>query len=427
MGWRRFPWHFYLLALAGAALHFGTALLRLGIFWPTPKLIDFGAFYASAWALRAGLSPYGLPAEWGAALAARTGMAYAPPPIFNPPLWPVLAYPFAFLSYPAAATVWVVLNLGLLALCTLWLADSAGLRGWQRRLGLFLVVVTFGPVFLDLSIGQTSVALLVLALLIGRQLRRGGRRATWIGAGATALAAAIKLYPLFWAGAFLFLRRWRLILATLALVVLGSALLFLAFPEPSRTYLFVELPDRVTSATDQVGIDDQALTAWLDRIFQPQIHAVQGLSTSDTTGVTWTPWFTLDATVLRIVGLGVVALVTAAAAWVIWRHGGPAPEEAFYLWLLVGLLAFPHIERYNHALLLPAMAWLWPLGRRAQLIVLVAYLLTGLARLTHFWVVALPGPLAALASGFGVFAALLLYGALLTGLARGWGRRGQGA
>jgi hypothetical protein len=427
MGWQRFPWYFYLLALAGAALHFGTALLRLGTFWPTPRLIDFGAFYASAWALRSGLSPYDFPADWSAALAARTAMAYAPPPIFNPPLWPALLYPFAFFTYPAAAAAWVLLNLALLAVSTWWLADSARLHGWERKLGLFLVVVTFGPVFLDLSIGQTSVVLLFLALLIGRQLPRGGRRASWIAAGVTALAAGIKLYPLFWAGAFLFLRRWRLFLGTVALGILGSALLFLVFPEPSRSYLLTELPGRVTSAADQVGVDDQALTAWLDRMFRPQVHSVQGLSTSEAIGVTWAPWLTLDTALLRVGGWALVGLISAAAAWVIWHHGRRQPAGAFYLWLVLGLLAFPHIERYNHALLLPAMAWLWPQGRRQELIVLVAYLLTGLARLTHFWVVALPGPLVAPATGFGVLAALLVYGAMLANLARKQERGDQAA
>jgi hypothetical protein len=98
---------------------------------------------------------------------------------------------------------------------------------------------------------------------------------------------------------------------------------------------------------------------------------------------------------------------------------GSRPSEAeggFYLWVLYALLSFPHIERYNHALLLPAMAWIWGRHDGQRVVVLIAYCLAGLSRLNHLWAVLLPAPWGPLASGFGVAAVLLLGGVLAASL-----------
>lgn len=41
-------WLWAILGVAGALIHFGTALLRLNTFFPYPNLMDFAAFYAGA-------------------------------------------------------------------------------------------------------------------------------------------------------------------------------------------------------------------------------------------------------------------------------------------------------------------------------------------------------------------------------------------
>lgn len=414
----QFPKLIWVLALAGLVLNAGTAILRLNNFFPVPRLIDFGAFYASSWALRLNLSPYALSPTFVEAVMARTAMPLAPPPIYNPPVWPILTYPFTFLSYPPAAFVWVAVNLAMLATVTYMLTDIAGLRGWKLRTLSYVIVVTFGPVFLDLSIGQNSTFLLLMAVIAGWSLRRTTRHAKVMAATAVALAVGVKLFPLFWSGAFFLLRHGRLFVLTLLTTAGLFIIASLFFPVESLDYLTVQLPARLTSSVEAVSINDQTLNAWLMRIFQPQAFAVQGVSAFEMAETAWSPVITLSKPAINLISYTALLVIAAGAAVVIWRHGRPFPDAALFLWVLVGLLAFPHMERYNHVLLLPAMAWLWSRSAFGASVTIVAYFLSGMARLTHFWAVALPGALAAVFSGFGVMAALLLTAAMIVELKR---------
>jgi len=415
---RQFPKLIWLLALAGLALNFGTAMLRLSNFFPTPRLIDFGAFYASSWALRLGLSPYALSPTFIEEVMTRTAMPLSPPPIYNPPVWPILTYPFTLLSYSSAAFVWVAVNLAMLAIVTYMLTDIADLHGWELRIVAYAIIVTFGPVFLDLSIGQNSTFLLLMAVVAGWSLRRKVRHTEAIAAAAVALAVGAKLFPLFWSGAFFLLRRWRLFVLTLLLtvgLVITSSLLF---PAESLDYLTVQLPARLTSSVELISINDQTLNAWLMRIFRPHAFMLQGISAFEMTEIAWTPAVNLSERFVNLLSYAALLVIAVGTAIVIGRPGRLFPDAALFLWIVVGLLAFPHMERYNHALLLPAMAWLWSRGAFGANVAIVVYFLSGMARLTHFWAVALPSTLAAVFSGFGVMAALLLTGAMLIELKR---------
>lgn len=251
----QFPKFIWVLALAGLVLNVGTAMLRLSNFFPTPRLIDFGAFYASSWALRLGLSPYALPPAFVEEVMARTTMPLAPPPIYNPPVWPILTYPFTFLSYPPAAFAWVAVNLTMLAIATYMLTDIAGLHGWKPRTLSYTIVVTFGPVFLDLSIGQNSTFLLLMVVVAGWSLRRAVRHSEAMAAVAVALAVGAKLFPLFWSGAFFLLRRARLFVLTLLMTAGLITIAYLLFPAESLDYLTVQLPARLTTSVESVSIN----------------------------------------------------------------------------------------------------------------------------------------------------------------------------
>ncbi len=413
------PWR--AVALLALAIHGGTALLRLGAFWPYPRLVDFGAFYAAAAAMRQGLPPYFPSQGFLDALRASSGMPFRPPPIFNPPPWPLLLQPFALLPFPLAAWIWLLLQLAILSWCGRRLADLADVAGIGRWVAL-AVTVTFGPGFLDLTLGQTSTLLLLTALVVGRSLAASRNPAPFSGAAGQALAVAVKLYPAFWMGALVLRRRWRIL--ALALLLTGAIFLAagLSQPETSRRYWLDYLPARVTAATEQVNVDDQAWMAWWDRLTLPQSFAVPGLGSSERHPIRWNPAWNLNRRRVRAAGYLLLAAMAGATVWVLWRARPGADEPAFYLWVLLGLLAFPHTERYNHALLLPAMAWLWGEGEQGRRVAVTGYLLAGLARLTHLWVLVLPWPWAPLATGFGVLAVL----ALMAGMARALPRLAPG-
>jgi hypothetical protein len=466
---RCWPW----LAIAGVGFvaHVGTALLRLSTFFPSPKLLDFAGFYASAWAIRQGLSPYNLPPEWLQSLQTAQAIPLTPPVIFNPPFWPWLLQPLTSFPFPVAASIWLLLNLALLAWATIALADIAGYghlprtergteyqaarrSGWTIWMPLFFLVLTFGPVFLDLTLGQTSVVLLATALAMGRSLSRyqpagtGSRPAnpaknagrstgnaerdsgrsglvsTLAVALAGGLAVGIKLFPLTWLAALPFLRRWReLILVTLLIVaILGLG--FIVSPTSSQNYGKYLLTERLVTSSEVSSVDDQALIAWLDRLVRPQTFAVSGLGVEHRTTVVWSPPWMVDARVVRWVGYFLLALFLLPCLFLLLRVVPEQHEAAFYLWVLYGLIALLHIERYNHVLLLPAMAWLWGRtasrrrgrGRWQRIVVVVAYALVGLSRLTHLWAMLLPAPWGPLAAGFGMYAVFLLGVAIVVSL-----------
>lgn len=402
-------WLWTAMAGAGLVVHAGTALLRLNMFFPVPKLLDFAGFYASAWAIRQGLSPYNLSAEWLETLQRAQGIPLLPPPIFNPPFWPWLLQPLTCFRFPVAAAVWLVLNLALLAWATTALADIAGYRDRRARLILFFLVVTFGPVFLDLTLGQTSVLLLAAALAIGRSLNRQRGPATpLIAAISAGLAVGAKLFPLTWLGAWPLLRRWRELALAATVIVATFGIGFLASPESSQLYGHYLFTERLATSSEVISVDDQSLIAWLDRLARPQTFVIAGLGLEQRHTVVWSPPWTVNAEVVRWLGYVLLALLMLVCLFLLRRATEEEQEATFYLWILYGLLALLHIERYNHVLLLPAMAWLWSRGRRQRRVVIATYALVALSRLTHFWAVLLPAPWGPLVVGVGTYAVLLL-------------------
>jgi len=403
---RKLSWLF--IAAAGAFIHVGTAVLRLSTFFPYPRLLDFSGFYASAWAMRLGLEPYDVPATLIERLRSTAGLSLRPPPIFNPPIWPCVLQPFTALRFPAAAWAWLLVNGALILWSTHALAQVAGVTGRRARVATLIAVITFGPVFLDLTLGQTSTLLLAMALVVGRALPRHAPRSDVAGALAVALATGAKLYPLVWLGGLFPLRRWRLVSLAFLATAIGFGLVYVAAPAANQAYWFDQLPARVTRATERASVDDQSLVAWLDRMGRAQQFGTSGLTVTEDQPVTWDPPWEISAATLRWAGYSLLAVLALAVLSAIWRSGPAQIEGAFYLWLLFTLLLFPHTERYNHTLILPAMAWLWGRNERGRVVVAVAYGLAGLSRLTHAWVLLLPAPWAPLATGFGIMAVLLL-------------------
>lgn len=396
--------------LSGLAVHAGTAALRIGAFLPSPKLIDFAGFYAAAHALRQGLSPYALSPAWRDHLAATTRIFQTPPLVYNPLPWIWFLQPLTHVDYPIAAGLWLALNLCLLAGCIHYLFKLAALRDrWAQVLGV-VVITTFGPVVLDLTLGQTSVALLAAMLVVGRTLSttkhsvaRGVRLAL-----ATAFAAGIKLYPLAWLASLGASRRWReaLFMGAGVLLSLGSG--FLISRPAYEMYWICHLPERLHTASLSVSMDDQSLAAWLQRMLLPQGYMVPSLYVSDRVRVVWQPPWTFEPGHIRLLANALALIVALGTLVLLARWGHSHPELSFYLWCTCLLVVLPHVERYNHVLLLPALAWLWGQGGDMRLASAVAYGMLAISRLNHLWLIALPYPWAPLLSGAGVAAALVV-------------------
>ncbi|HOU13855.1 MAG TPA: glycosyltransferase family 87 protein [Anaerolineae bacterium] len=400
----------------GLFLHLGTAILRLKTFFPYPKLLDFSAFYAAALALRSGFSPYSYPADWLQHIRVIKAIPFLPPPIYNPPFWPWLLQPLTLVDFPTAAWLWLGLNLTLLVWGASMLARLAGYQGKKVLAAAFILTVTFGPVFLDLTLGQTSVVLLAAALGIGVSLRQTTKSSLWSASLAEGLATGAKLFPVLWMGAAVFLRRWKFfVLGMLAVsILLGITALWM--PEANKEYWFNFLPYRIMSASEQPGMDDQSLGAWLDRLGRSHTYNVPGLDVNTPVTITWSPPWSVNPELLRWGGYVLAGILALPVMIRLLRTPSAQAEAGFYLWVLYTLIIFPHIERYNHTLLLPALAWLWGQGKWQKTAAALAYLLAGLSRLNHMWITTLPAPWAPLASGFGLYAAVVLAGSLYVSL-----------
>jgi len=331
-------------------------------------------------------------------------------------MWLWLLQPLAFLSFPIAAVVWLLVLLALITWNTLVLARIAGYKGWRERRIIFLLVATFGPVFLNLTLGQNGIFLLTAALIIGQALQVRTDNPRFLAALAWVPAVGAKLFPLIWLGALPLLRRWRLFVLATTVVFLALGLTSLLTPTASQDYWLRFLPERILSYSEQVSVDDQSLVAWLDRLGRPHTLGVPGLSATQQHTVTWSPPWSFAPQVIRQGGYLLVALLALIPLAVLFRTGPADAEGAFYLWVLFALLPFPHTERYNHVLLLPAIAWLWGRGGRGRNLAILAYFLVGLSRLTHLWAILLPAPWGPLASGLGLYAVFVLGGGMVISL-----------
>ncbi len=196
----------------GAAIHVGTAVVRLGDVVHPARMKDFAGLYAAAWAMRHGLSPYTqLPADLLNTLRVEQQLAVAPSPMLATPLWPWLFQPLTALSFPVAAWLWLVVLLVMAGWSAVSLARIAGCAARRDALVAAVLVGTFGPMVLSLTLGQSSPLLLVAALAVGRALHRG--RLSGSALALWGLSVAAKLFPALWAVAWPLLRHVRTVVA----------------------------------------------------------------------------------------------------------------------------------------------------------------------------------------------------------------------
>lgn len=411
------------LVFLAALVHVSTAVLRLNVFVPYPKIIDFASFYGAAYVLGKGLSPYGWTSENTALLAGRIPVGLPDPN--SAPMWLVLMWPLSQAPFELAATMWTVVLILVVAYCSRQLSLIAGYRSWTAWGVTLLIMITFGPVVLTLTIGQNSLFLLLAALIAGRAVVR--RSLPWdFATGATwSIAIAAKLFPVLWLFVLPLLRQWRLLMIVVASIVLLFSASYYVHPSSNADYWFRFLPQQAGQYAREGALDDQSLGAWIDRLTRHQEIATFGISLAELQSVEWLPLLSLTDTQRVILTNTLLFICTLIVIATIWRRGEKEPEAALYLWVLLTMLAVPHMERYNHVLLLPGMAWAWghsPVGR--YLAVGVYFLAAG-ARLTHLWVLLLPPSLASLFTGFGVIAVLVLGGGMILILDKGSGTRGR--
>ncbi|MGA2348863.1 MAG: glycosyltransferase family 87 protein [Terracidiphilus sp.] len=174
--------------------------------------------------------------------------------------------PLTWLDALDAKRVWLVVNLGILAASLYGMQRITGME--MRRVALIAFLSIF-PLRNNFLLGQMHVVvlgLLVLAYWLDARQR-------WFSCGLVlALAASLKVYPLFFVFYFLRKREWKpaVVLAGGTLGLLGTC--FLVFGEPvMRVFLIEQFPRMLRGeATDPFSLTAPSLSSLFHRLFLAQ-------------------------------------------------------------------------------------------------------------------------------------------------------------
>lgn len=402
-GW----WFWWGCAAVGMVIHGGTALLRLDSFWPSPRATDFASYYAGAWAVRLNASSLTWSDELLDFLEFSQNLTINPPPVHNsPPIWAWLLQPFTYFNFPQAAILWLCLLLILVICSHGLLMQIAGYANWRLTIITLPLTLTFGPLFLNLTLGQNGPFLLLSLATLGISLQNKPR-GFLLSVPLWLLAVGAKLFPAIWLGCLVYLRRWRvfLIASLFCLAVFGLAAVLK--PEINKAYWFEFLPTRNQQFVESVSINDQSLNGYLSRLGQQRSYQFPGLTIDGIHQITWSfPW-ELSSQTIQVATYGVLFFLGLILVYAWQQNKGSDADAILYSLALFSTLFFAHMERYNHIIALPAMAWLWQLNSPYRKLTLLAYGLFGLSRLNHLLAL-LPSPLGPVATGFGLFSVLLL-------------------
>lgn len=151
---------------------------------------DFTSFYSAAKILRDGSGPglydFHTQLKTQAEFSSNGDIRKGPLAYIHPPYEALLFVPLTFLSYPAAFTVWMCLNLLILfVVCRLLRDDISSVQGvpvWQ----IVVLCLAFFPVLANFHQGQDAILLLLIVVLAFRNIERGEEfvGGCWLGLGA---------------------------------------------------------------------------------------------------------------------------------------------------------------------------------------------------------------------------------------------------
>jgi hypothetical protein len=260
----------------------------------------------------------------------------------NTPATALLFWPLTFLAFPAAQTVFVLINNALYL-------SGIGLTLYMLRAGPVEVIlsVTFCTLLFFYAVRQTFglgqmngvlVGLMAVALALALK-----QRDVWSG-GSIALAAVLKISPIALLGFFIAQRRWRALLGAgvMGLVAFGAMVVFTGRDEVAH-FVTQVLP---AVGRGSAAFPNQSLLGALYRLSvplaviqssdaigdYPVIRAVWLASAIGTLALTW--WLTARAQLTErshvAMGLSVFIVAGLLAGGLTWDH--------YLLWLALPVI-----------------------------------------------------------------------------------------
>ena len=185
---------------------------------------DFRAYWSATYLLHKGLNPYDPALIRGVEIAQTHIFTEATLMAWNPPFLYVFLLPLAWLSFPIAKSIWLIINIVLVLAAILMLARIYLLPGNQKALIIFVLLALSLPQLISgIVIGQVVflvfIGLVACILLIKKE--------QWFWAGAVLILTLIKphivLLPLIYLLLYMAKRRqWK---GWLGLICAGIACL----------------------------------------------------------------------------------------------------------------------------------------------------------------------------------------------------------
>jgi hypothetical protein len=310
----------------GLAVAFVALWLHLaarGSFWRS----DFTAFYLGGRMVLAGDGArlYDLDAQgdWQARLWPERGGGEALLAFVYPPQDAVLFAPLALLPRGVAFYVWILLNVGLLAVLVIQVRRLTEDWSAPARAAAVATLLAFPPLFISFQLGQLYLLGLVCLLGFYQALRQDR---AWAAAGWLVLGTVKPQLALIPAVTLLAGRRWRALAAATGLFA-AWALVTTAVLGPSCWSGFVAMVSHCSRQFGTYGIDPLAMFN-LKGLFTALLGPEQaGLINA----------LTATATAASV-------LVAMGFWWGPWPGDTPAFARRAALTLLLGLVANPHLN-----------------------------------------------------------------------------------
>jgi hypothetical protein len=209
----------------------GMVVVHAAVLWRVRQPIlrgygDFAAFYTAGKLLQEGHAAgvYDPHLQWKAQqkFASTVSIRLGPLPYVRPPFEALLFLPFAYLSYPAACVIWMVLK--LIALFAIPFVLRPAMTGNRLISVPLLGLLSLGlfPVAFDLLQGQDSILVLLIFSLALVFLQRGAefRSGMFLALGLIKFHLVIPIFLV-----FLLRRKWNVVLG---FVSTASVLFFIS-------------------------------------------------------------------------------------------------------------------------------------------------------------------------------------------------------
>ncbi|MHB8510386.1 MAG: glycosyltransferase 87 family protein [Candidatus Dormibacteria bacterium] len=338
---------------------------------------DFYDYWGAARLLAAGHSPYDTLAlvkmQHRAGIQATAGDGYS-----YPLLLAILLLPLAALPPLPGAVAFLFFNAVMVGLASVLLATLAGSTSRGAVAAAAAATLLFAPLLESCFFGHVNPLVVVLVAAAA-----GGGSAAWL-----ALASAFKLFPA--AG----LAAWIPGRMPAALAGTGMTILLVGLPRL--------LPFSAGAGGRLAGMlgpdpywSNQSLNGFLSRLALA------------------TPWTLPPFPGLPVVpiNIAVVGLTVSLLAIAVARHGGRRPALAMTTAVALAAVLAPKDSLWNLAMLLPAMALAWRLGRpRVRVLIALGYGLLELQGGLNLGRDSIygHGPLGSLASSAGFYGAVLV-------------------